>query len=342
MKNKLLVILGSTSTGKTDVAIDLSQKLNSELISADSRQLYKYLDIGTGKLPSNESWVMNQVSRGDGYWSINGINVWMYDVVNPETRFNLYEFILKAQEIINQIVKRGKLPILVGGTGLYIRGLLEGISDFGTDENNDLRSELETMDIEEVRKRIEKVDPQILEKFNNSELNNKRRLIRLLEKLVNPEKSSKSFPGIEKEFDVLKIGLKVDKSILKSRIKQRVISRIDQGMIEESKNLLEKNILSLKRMDELGLEYRYLAKLMTGEIKTVDELVDILSLKISQFAKRQETWFKKEKNVDWFDISNKEYLEKIESRVLSWYNSKQGAKSTTSTTGTTGFKEKSS
>lgn len=298
-----------------------AKKLKGELVSADSRQVYKYLDIGTGKEPGNESGIRNHES-GEGYWIINEIKIWMYDVANPDQRFNLYEYVLKSREIIEKISNFGKLPILVGGTGLYIRSLLEGISDFGASENFLLRRELESLEISQIQEKIKDIGPPVLENLNNSEKNNKRRLIRLYEKLTNINAAKKSFIGIEKDFDVLKIGLTSERGIIRQRIKQRVIKRIKDGMIEESKNLLEKEILTYERMEELGLEYKYISKFLKKEIKTVDELVKMLSTKIGQFAKRQDTWFKKEKDVIWFDILDSDYNIKVEKKILDWYNSR--------------------
>ncbi len=315
MKRKLLVILGPTSTGKTDLGIEMAKKFSGEIISADSRQVYKYLDIGTGK----EASIKYQVLRSKGFWIINGIKIWMYDILLPAEKFNLYEYVLKSQEIINNIVKNGKLPILAGGTGLYIRSLIEGISDFGTGENKNLRSEFKNLDIGEVRKRINKLSPEILKKLNNSELNNKRRLIRIIEKMTNPN-TGKYYPGIQKDFDILKIGLKTGRKILRERIKIRVLSRIDQGMIKESEKLLNEGIITHKRMEELGLEYKYIGKYLRGEINTQDELIDILTLKIGQFAKRQETWFKKDSDVNWFDVTAANFGKKVEKKVSDWYN----------------------
>lgn len=315
---KLLVILGSTSTGKTDLALRLAKKFNGDLISADSRQVYKFLDIGTGKEPSQNSKRKTQIEKNNGFWEIDDIKVWMYDVVKPNQRFNLYEYILKASEIIKKISSEKKLTVLVGGTGLYIRSLLEGISDLGTGENINLRVEFEKLSLDEIRG---KIDPRVLSGLNNSEIHNKRRLIRIFEKLLmDPVKLS--FPGIGKDFDVLKIGLKTDMKILEKKIKERVIKRIEEGMIEESEKLLAEKKLSYERMDELGLEYRYIAKYLKGEIKSKENLIEILSLKIRQFAKRQATWFKKEQNVIWFDILEKGFMEKVEKKVRDWYNNK--------------------
>lgn len=320
MKSKLLVILGSTSTGKTDLGIELAKKLNGELISADSRQVYKYLDIGTGKLPSQNAKRKMQIEISKGFWIINEIKIWMYDITLPAQRYNLYKYILDAQEIIKRVIDEGKLPILVGGTGLYIRSLLKGVSDFGIFEDTGLRSELSNLEIEEIRNKITAANPQALKKLNNSEINNKRRLIRVYEKLISPDESETPFPGIEKGLNTLKIGLKTDRKILRERIKQRVISRIEKGMIAESKNLLANGILTYERMEELGLEYKYLAMFLKGDINSKEDLIEILSLKIGQFAKRQETWFRKESDVNWFDIAKPGYIKQVETFASNWYN----------------------
>ena len=315
MKQKLLVIQGPTSTGKTDLGILLAQKFNGEIVSADSRQVYKFLDIGTGKSPGS----FKTLEKGENFWIIDGIKIWMYDVIEPKNRFNLYEYITRASKIIEEISTSGKLPILVGGTGLYIRSLLEGVSDFGTGQDEILRAELENLEINEIKKKISRLDPEIVKNLNNSELNNKRRLIRLVEKLSGTVKGG-SYLGLERNFDVLKIGLGADRDLLSKRIAERVRKRVDQGMVLEAKDLLDLRILSFQRMLELGLEYKYLSKLLEGEIKNTDQFIEILSTKIRQFAKRQMTWFKNEKNTQWFDTGNKGFSDKVEYKVANWYN----------------------
>lgn len=319
MRNKLLVIMGPTSTGKTDLALYLAQKFNGELISADSRQVYKHLDIGTGKEPSQNSKRKTQIEKEKGFWEINDIKVWMYDAVLPKEKFNLHKYILNAEEIIKKITAKDKLPILVGGTGLYIRTLLDGISDFGSEANEDLRRELESLQVDQIIEKIENKNPGFLKNLNNSEIHNKRRLIRIFEKLSTTA-SNHPFTGIGKEFDVLKIGLKAKREILNKRIKVRVKKRISRGMIEESEKLLANKILTYAKMDKLGLEYRYIAKYLKAEIKTKKELIEILNLRIKQFAKRQMTWFKKEKEIYWLDISDKDFLQKVDYKVSNWYN----------------------
>lgn len=315
MSNKLLVILGPTSTGKTDLGIYLAKKLNGELISADSRQVYKGLDIGTGKLPGE----FKSLSQCEGFWEIDGVKINLYDIADPDKRYNLYQYILDTQKVIGEIVKKGKLPILVGGTGLYIRSLLEGVSDFGSEADEDSRKALEKLETSEIQEKIKKKNPDIFESLNNSEKNNKRRLIRILEK-ISVDKSGQPFPGIERNFNVLKIGLKTDKAILDKRIKERVTKRMNEGMVEESEKLLKEKVLTYERMDELGLEYRYIAKYLKGEVKSREELIEILSLRIRQFAKRQMTWFRRERDVVWFDILDRDFRQQVDYQVLNWYN----------------------
>lgn len=312
MKPKLLVITGTTSTGKTDVAIKLAKKLNGELISADSRQVYKYLDLGTGKLPGN----FEILEKNNNHWKIDGINIWLYDVISPETRFNLYEYLLKSSEKISEIIASKKLPILVGGTGLYVRSLLEGVTNFGVEENTNLRNELESLGMDEIKKRIPEGK---LNSLNESDINNKRRLIRLAE-IASSSEITQKFEGLENKYDVLKVGFKAPREIIRQKIKTRLEKRIKEGMMEESQNLLDKKILSFKRMEELGLEYRYIAKYLKGEIKSKEELIEILSTKISQFAKRQETWFRREKNIIWFDITASDFDASLVKTVADWYN----------------------
>ncbi len=318
MKNKLLVILGPTSTGKTDLALEFAKKLGGEIISADSRQVYKYLNIGTGKLPGGDV----ELKKQEKFWEMDGINVNLYDVVEPKAEFNLFEYIEEVQNVLTKILKSERLPIIAGGTGLYIRSLLEGVSDFGTEENFDLRKQLEDLAAEEIAKKILSLNPAIHKKLNGSDIKNKRRLIRVFEKLNNPDNNSKKFDGIKGDFDVLKIGLTADIKILRERIKQRLVKRMKSGMIEESEKLLANRVLSFERMEQLGLEYRYIAKYLKGEIKNEAELIEILSTKIGQYAKRQMTWFRKEKDVVWFDITDPNYTKKLDSKILNWYNTR--------------------
>lgn len=307
--DKLLVILGPTATGKTDLALKLAKKFNGELVSCDSRQVYRSLDIGTGKMPSKKSKLIKQ----DGQWIINGINVWMYDVVNPKRQYNVARFAKDAERIVADIYKRKKLPILVGGTGLYIKAIVEGLSNLSLPVNLDLRKKLEKLSKADLQIKLQKISPEKWDKMNYSDRQNPRRLIRAIELA-----GTQSTKVIGQNYDTLKIGLTAPREILYLRIDESVLSRINQGMLEETKKL-QSNGLSVRRMKQLGLEYGVMADYLSGNVNK-DQLIKIMQEKIHGFARRQLTWFKKAKDVFWFDITEREYTHKIEKLIGKWYD----------------------
>jgi tRNA dimethylallyltransferase len=315
MDKKILCVLGPTATGKTDLAINLAKKLDGELVACDSRQVYKGLDIGAGKSPSDKSKIKCQKLKN--FWVVDGVKIWMYDVVSPTKRYDVAQYIKEASKVIEKIVDENKLPIIVGGTGMYLRYLIHGLSSI--EANIELRAELEKMTLGEVQKKLIALSPTYFENLNESERKNKRRLIRKIEILSdhNGEKKKLTTPLLER-FKILKIGLSAKRELLNKRINQRVVSRIDQGMIEEAEKLY-KSGLSFKRMVELGLEYGVLAEYLGGKL-TKREMVEKLKTKIHQYAKRQMTWFKRDKQINWFDITHKDWQKKLEKVVLDWYN----------------------
>lgn len=311
---KVLIILGPTATGKTDLGITLAKKLNGEIISCDSRQVYTGLDIGTGKLPNS----LNGVEKGSGYWMIDGVSIWLYDVVTPEKRFTVVDYLEQVAKVLKDLEDREKLPIFVGGTGLYLRGLLSGFDELSIPDG-DKRSSLEKLDLSALQKRFETLSPLLWNSLNNSEKNNRRRLIRKIELLEQDDSiTKKTFHPLLKNFDVLKIGLNSPRSLLNHRIDERVKKRIDQGMIVEAEKL-HQNGLTLSRMKELGLEYGLLADVLINLISK-EQFISLLQNQIHQYAKRQMTWFKKEKNVNWFDITTKNWQDKVVNLVVAWYN----------------------
>lgn len=315
--NKLLVILGSTSTGKTDLALSLAKKFNGELISCDSRQVYTGLDIGTGKLPSGK-WSMEngRWKKGNGFWILDRTKVWMYDVVDFKKQYDASKYITKAEKVLDKILKIRKLPIIIGGTGLYLKGLLYGFSNLGIPMDKKLRKSLEKLTLNELQKMLQNLSNKNWVSLNSSDHQNPRRLVRAIELVVMKPKKVKTQLRI-KDFSILKIGLTAPRNILYQRIDNRVISRIKQGMVEETESL-HKNGLSLKRMRQLGLEYGVLADFLQKKI-TKDEMSKTLQGKIHAYARRQITWFKKEKNVYWFDITKENYMSKVENLVAKWY-----------------------
>lgn len=315
--NKLLIILGPTATGKTDLAVYLAKKLNGELISCDSRQVYKGLDIGTGKLPGGEV----AYSKHDGYWILDGIKIWFYDILSPADRYTAGDYIKDAREKIIEITKDEKLPIIVGGTGFYIDSLFSGLSYSTSVANQKLRVEYEKLPLEILQKKLKLLNPDFFSGLNNSDRNNKRRIVRYIEIYSLNENllKIKKKDGFFNNFDILKIGLTTVRERLYKRIDNRVDKRIKTGMIDEAKSLY-KGGLSLERMKELGLEYRMLAEFIQNKL-TQEEMIQRLKNKIHQYAKRQLTWFKRDKKIIWFDILEKDFFGKVEKRVLDWYNS---------------------
>jgi tRNA dimethylallyltransferase len=315
---KLLCIVGPTATGKTDLALHLAKLYKGELVACDSRQVYCDLDLGTGK----EAGENQPFSKHSGYWILDGIKVWLYDLVPFTKQYTISDYIKDGTKAVNSIAGGYKLPIIVGGTGFYLKGLLNGIDTDKVPEDSELRQELEQLSLEEIQTRLKSLAPDFFNELNNSEKHNQRRLIRRIEvlKYLQSVDVSKEKPqGISQKYDVLKIGLTVDKKELDKRIEQRVVKRVEQGMIGESESLIKKG-LTFERMRQLGLEYGVIADFLEGVIRTKDEFIFILQTKIKQFAKRQLTWFKNDSDIVWFDISDKNYISKVEKKVQAWYN----------------------
>ncbi len=318
--NKAIIILGPTSTGKTDLGLFLAKKFNGEIISSDSRQVYKGLDVGTGKIPSISKSKL-QITKRNGLWEIDGIKVYCLDVADPKKQYSVKNFVDNVASALEKVEQSKKLPIIVGGTGFYIRALTEGIDSLFIPKNKNLRKKMENLTLDELQHRLRKVAPKKWSSMNNSDRQNKRRLIRVIE--LAPmygyiRTQEQTTIPILLDFDLLKIGLSAPLNILREKIRKRVDLRFKQGLIKEAKNL-QKNGLSLRRMKELGLDYKILAQYLEGEIdkKTLREQI---TLKNGQYAKRQITWFKKEKGVSWFDITNKTYLKEVERLVSVWYD----------------------
>ncbi|MBI2196324.1 tRNA (adenosine(37)-N6)-dimethylallyltransferase MiaA [Candidatus Daviesbacteria bacterium] len=319
---KILVILGPTSTGKTDLAIHLAKKFNGELVACDSRQVYIGLDIGTGKLPSGRWKVEDgKWKKGKGWWEINGIKIWMYDVADPKKQYTVFDYVKDANRAIDDILKREKLPIIVGGTGFYLKALLEGLSNLAIPRNLKLRKELDKISLQQLQEKLKEVSPKKWGSMNSSDRQNPRRLVRAIEMVIGGFQHTRKIAALPlvARNDILKIGLTASREILYRRIDERVVSRIEQGMIEEVEKL-HKAGLNFKRMRQLGLEYGMLADYMENKIKDKEELIKLLQGKIHGYARRQITWFKKEKEVFWFDITEEGSAEKIEKLVIKWYD----------------------
>lgn len=297
-KNKIIVILGPTACGKTRLAVELARQFNGEIVSADSRQVYRGMDIGTGKDLSEYT-----------------VPYHLINVANPKTRFDLAKYQRMAFAAIDNILKRGKIPILAGGSGLYLQAVVDNYKLPEVKENSVLRKKLEKSSAEKLFLKLKKLSPKIAARLNQSDKNNKRRLIRYLEILTRDE-NFKIGKGAKKYSDLL-IGVKFENNILKKRIFQRLVERFEkQNMIGEVENLRRQG-LSWKRLEEFGLEYKFIALHLLGKLP-YDEMVERLNAASYQFAKRQLVWFKRwEKQgakIHW--IKNGKKIEKLAREFL--------------------------
>lgn len=273
MRIKVIAIVGPTAVGKSDFAVNYAISNNGEIISADSRQVYIGLDIGTGKITKEE---------------MKGIPHHMLDIVSPKDNFNVAIYKEIAEKIIEDIHNRGKLPIICGGTGFYIDALLNDITYPNVPHNEKLREELNQKSSIELFEILKSLDEEYANNLNNSERNNNFRLIRSIEII----KVLGKIPEIKKnesKYEIEWIKLSLPNTELRERIHNRLIKRIKIGMIDEVKNLYE-NGLSYERMEELGLEYRYISRYLKGLISK-EEMIIKLETEIWRYAKRQILWF---------------------------------------------------
>ena len=310
---KILVVCGPTATGKTSLALALAQKFKGELVSADSKQVYKSLDIGTGKDVSPDF-------RKKGYYEYKGIKIWGYDLIGPKDEFSVSQFVTFARDKIGEIFKKGRLPILVGGTGLYIRAIVDGISTVEVPKNKALRKNLAEKSVEELFELLAQLDPIKAGSLNVSDRKNPRRLIRAIEigtwKLeygAFVEKRPRAYQS------VLMVGLNTDKKVLFKKIEQRVDERLRAGIEKEISSLLKKGVeWQDQSMSSLG--YRQFRRFFEGK-ESKKEAIEAWKKEERKYAKRQMTWFKKDSRINWFDISKSDWRENVEKLVKKWYSS---------------------
>lgn len=290
-KPTAIVILGPTASGKTELSIELAKKINGEIISADSRQVYKGLNIGTGKVTKKE---MGKIPHH------------LLDVANPKTKFSVARYQKLANQKIKEILARGKTPIIVGGTGFYIQAIVDNLVLPEVAPNRELRAKLKTKTATELFEILKKLDPA---RARDIDRHNPARLVRAIEIAKALGQVPKLKKGTKSPCNFIQIGLNIEPEKLAGKIHRRLLARLKQGLIAEVKNLHQQG-LSWKRMEELGLEYRYLARFLQGKINR-DQALKELEQEINRYAKRQMTWFKKDKNIIWFDPTDKKILGKI-------------------------------
>lgn len=309
---KLLIICGPTATGKTNLALKLAKKFNGEIVSFDSRQVYKGMDIGTGK-------DIKGFEFKNGFYLVEGIKIWLYDLVNPDYQFNVADFIKEAKKIINDVWKRKRLPILVGGTGFYLQGLLEGVESLGILPDFKLREELNSLSLINLQNKLKKLNPQRWEMMNDSDRKNPRRLIRAIEVSLNKDKLKKEKPL---KANLLKIGLKASLKDLYSLVNQRVDQRIKDGVEEEIKTLIDKGYDFKNSVLGTTIGYKDWEFYFLGKKKKDEVITDWKNVEHG-YVRRQLTWFKRNKDIQWFDILGNKWQDKVERKVFLWYTKKK-------------------
>lgn len=318
--NKLLIICGPTATGKTSLALHLAKKFNGEVVSADSRQVFRYMDIGTGKdLPKSANLILSTIKVKDmyvGYYKIKGVKVWGYDLVNPDQEFSVSDFIKSTVKIVKDINRRKKLSILVGGTGLYIKGFIDGIDTAFIPKNNTFRRELEKKPTKKLFEILSTVDLTKAASMNVSDKANPRRLIRAIE-IVDYKNRNKIKSMKRGNYNTFFVGLYSTLPNLRNIVKKRVLQRYKNGVLGELNELFKKGV-TWNNQSMYALGYRLWKSYFDG-IATKDEVLDDWISQEVKYAKRQMVWFKKDKRINWFDVSSAKLKLTVEKAIDKWY-----------------------
>lgn len=310
MKENLFIIVGPTGIGKTSVSISLAKALDGEIVSADSMQIYKYMNIGTAKIQNEE---------------MKDIPHYLVDFVNPDVDFTVSNYKRNAKKIISEINSREKLPIVVGGTGLYINSLIYDLNFTKVISNEKLRIKLENMADEFGNKflhnRLKEIDPKSAEKIHK---NDRKRVIRAIEiyEVTGKPMSlhNKDFRKPNDEYNLTMIGLNMDRKKLYEKINKRVNIMIEKGLIEEVKGLLKmgynKDLISLE-----GIGYKEIIMYLEDDI-SLDESIELIKKNSRNYAKRQLTWFRRNEKVNWLDLDDFSDFNSLIKHIIFKYENK--------------------
>ena len=293
MKNNLIVILGPTASGKTSLAVKLACDIDGEIISADSRQVYRGMDLGTGKDLTE--------------YQVEGrfIPHHMIDIIDPEDEFNLFQFQQRFVQCFKEIQEREKIAMLVGGTGLYLESVLLNYRLKEVPENQELRGQLSHLGMEDLVQLYLSMTGVM--PHNKSDLTDRNRLLRAIEIAAHGRSNlDTAEQDVLRSLSPITIGVRWERSELRARITERLKSRLAAGLIDEVKALKDRGI-TWERLDAFGLEYRYVSWYLQGRL-TYEEMFGNLETKIHQFAKRQETWFRRMENrgisIHWINVND--------------------------------------
>ncbi|MHB8904217.1 MAG: tRNA (adenosine(37)-N6)-dimethylallyltransferase MiaA [Patescibacteria group bacterium] len=313
---KVLVILGPTASGKTKLAVNLARKFKGEIISADSRQVFRGMDIGTGK-------DLKEYGKGK-----NKISYHLIDIVSPNEEFNLAKYQVLANKAIKKVIAAGHLPILVGGTGLYLQAIVDGYKLPPSEPDLKKRALLEKMSVPDLFNLLEKKKPEFAHQLNNSDKNNPRRLIRYLEIISQEKKTKGSKNKIDQKeiiskaeikklpYNLLILGLNRSDEEIRKLIGKRIKDRLEnEDMVEEVERLNQEGV-SWLRLDSFGLEYRFISAYLQAKIE-YEEMIEKLGIATYRFAKRQKTWFrrweKQGRKIEWLNKTKE-----AQNKVKKW------------------------
>lgn len=298
----LVVILGPTASGKTGLAWALARKFGGELLSADSRQIYRGMDIATNKLSAEKT--TKEIINGETVYFIDGIPLYLLDLIDPDQNFSLTDYKKMALAKIEEIQSRNKLPILVGGTGLYLSAIVDNLDIPPAPQNDSLRQAMEKREASELFRELEQADPQSAATIGP---HNKRKLIRALEvyKLTGKSFSSQQTKGAPL-FDFLQLGITTDRQELYRDIDARVDAMMASGLLEETERLRDRYDPALPAMSGIG--YKELGTYLQNDT-SLEEAVQKIKFHTHQYSRRQMTWFKKDARIHW--ISNYQEAEDL-------------------------------
>lgn len=294
---KIVVVLGTNASGKSELGIRLARHFGGEIVSADSRQVYRGLDLGSGKItPAQAALVRHH----------------LIDVAGLSETYSLAQYQRAAYEAIDSLASAGKLPFLVGGSGLYVSSVVEGYQLVEVPPDERLRAELEALPLAELAALLERADPEAARRIDKS---NRRRLERAIE-IAAAGFGDAAARCSAPRYECLQFGLTWPREILAERIAARLRERLANGMIEEVAGLRARGVSDL-RLEKLGLEYRYITRYLRGELGGLDELSRQLGTAIRQFAKEQLTWFKRDRRIIWLDPGEGGFEEACR-RIREW------------------------
>lgn len=314
MDNRIIVLVGPTAVGKTYISVELAKKLNTEIISADSMQIYKGMDVGTAKITKEE---------------MQGIKHHMIDILEPDKVYSVSDFKCTSEKIIDRIISENKIPIIAGGSGLYVNSLIYDL-DFGkAKSDSSVRDHYTSLYKEHgedyLYDMLKEIDPESAEKIHK---NNVKRVMRALEVYhITGRKFSETNTDIRKgssKYSCILAGIRMDRKVLYQRINERVDKMMEQGLVEEVKSLMSRGY-GRELVSMQGIGYKEIIEYLEGG-RELSEAVDILKRNTRRFAKRQFTWFLKDDNVKWFDVPSAEEIDIVVEDIYNYVTYQGGSK----------------